>query len=182
MTVSGNTMVSVMNMTEHKITLVDRNTRSRYIFGPQQAKSLAASDIRSLAYVPGILTMFYDGKLRLDNDKLAAEFNIPTDIPEYSYTIEDIDNILLNEDIEVLLDTLDFAPEGILEIVKSRAVALKIPSLEKRKVISDRLSTDKLKVSIDKMIREAEEMEEALPVAEEKTVEKKRRRAPVNKK
>ena len=181
MTVSSSTMVSVTNMTEHKITLVDKNTRTRYAFGPQQSKSLSAGEIRSLAYVPGILTMFFDGKLRLGNDKLAVEFNIPVDVPEYAYTIEDIDNILLNEDIEVLLDTLDFAPEGIIELVKSRAVALKIPSLEKRKVISERLSTDKMKVSIDKMIRETEEMEEALPAAEEKPVEKKRRRAPVKK-
>lgn len=183
MTVSNDAMISVRNMTDHKQVLIDRNTRARYSFGPQQAKTLSAEDLRSLAYVPGILTMFYDGKLRMDNMELCREFNIPTDIPEYDYTIEDIDRILVKEDIEVLMDVLDFAPEGILELVKNRAIALKIPSLEKRRVISERLSTEQIAIDIDRMIRDAERMEMDMPVVEtNKATEKKRRRAPVNKK
>jgi hypothetical protein len=115
--------------------------------------------------------------------ELCREFNIPTDIPEYDYTIEDIYRILVKEDIEVLMDVLDFAPEGILELVKNRAIALKIPSLEKRRVISERLSTEQIAIDIDRMIRDAERMEMDMPVVEtNKTTEKKRRRAPVNKK
>lgn len=172
MTVSNDTLVGVRNMMNHKQVLIDKNTRSRYVFGPQQTKTITAGELRSMAYVPGVITMLYDGKLRLQNKELCEEFNIPTDIPEYDMTMDEVDDMLLNKDKDYLLDALDFAPEGILELIKSRAIELKIPDILKRKYISDALGCD-----IDNMIRTAERFEAASSEApaEKKTPERKRR-------
>lgn len=174
MTVSNNKLIEVRNMMDHKQVLIDKNTRSRYVFGAQQTKTITAGELRSMAYVPGVLTMLLDGKLRIQNRELCEEFNVPTDVPEYDLTIAEIDDILLNKEADYLLDALDWAPEGILELIKRRAIELKLPDVAKRKYISDRLECN-----VDEMIRNAEKLETAAsseaPVEQKKAPERKRR-------
>lgn len=178
MAVSSDTLVEVRNMMDHKQVLIDKNTRTRYVFGPQQTKTLSAGELRSMAYVPGVLSMLYDGKLRIKNKDLCVEFNIPVDVPEYDMTQDDVDDMLLNKELDYLLDALDWAPEGILELIKNRAIALRITDIVKRKSISDALGCD-----IDNMIRTAEKLEvtSAVEAPAEPKPERKRR-VPANKK
>ena len=55
--------------------------------------------------------------------------------PEYDYTPTDIKNLLLNGSLDELLDCLDFAPEGVIEIVKDLAVELPLNDVAKREAI-----------------------------------------------
>ena len=44
----------------------------------------------------------------------------------------------LNKPEEYLLDALDFAPEGIIDLIEKRAIELELPNMNKRKAIMNK--------------------------------------------
>ena len=56
--------------------------------------------------------------------------------PEYHYTESDVENLLLNGSLEQLEDALDFAPLGVIELIKEKAVSLKLSDINKRDAIA----------------------------------------------
>lgn len=73
--------------------------------------------------------------------------------------MEDIDRVLETGSTDELADALDFAPLGIVETLVSRATKLKIPNMNKRKLIQEMTGKD-----VNKMIAYKELLEE--PVEE----------------
>ena len=55
--------------------------------------------------------------------------------PEYFYTEEDIKHLLLDGSIDEFLDCLDFAPKGVIDILKDLAVSLPLNDMQKREAI-----------------------------------------------
>ena len=68
--------------------------------------------------------------------------------PEYFYDEATIKEILLNGSYDQLEDTLNFAPEGVISMIKDFAVKFEIPDVNKRKMISEKTG-----FSIDNAIR-----------------------------
>ena len=90
--------------------------------------------------------------------------------PEYYYTEEDVKTLLLTGSLDELKDCLDFAPEGVIELVKKVAVDIKLNDISKRKAIKESTGFD-----IDMAIYVNEE------TSEEKIEEKKERRTAIKK-
>lgn len=59
--------------------------------------------------------------------------------PEYNYTPEDIKKLLQEGTLDELLDCLDFAPEGVTDLVKVIAVELPLNDVAKREAILEKL-------------------------------------------
>ena len=57
-------------------------------------------------------------------------------------TREDIINLLANGSEDELLDCLDFAPQGVLDILKDEAVKMKLNDIRKREIIKEKLNFD----------------------------------------
>ncbi len=141
MAVSDNTAVSVRNLVDHKVVYRIPEDNVRREFQGFEVKKIKAGELRKLNYQYGghVLLNQY---LNVGNPELAEEFGVSSDIIEYNWTEQDVDDVLLRKDIDVLLDALDFAPQGIVELIKDRAVALRINDLAKRKAIADKLGFD----------------------------------------
>ena len=109
----------------------------------------------------------------MQNKSLAQEFGVDEDsfANEYNWDAAKVDQVLLSEPVEVLQDAMDFAPEGILQLIKDRAIALRLDSMDKRKVISDAM-----KIDLNGMIELAIKAEST----ETKEAPKKTRRASSN--
>ena len=174
-------VVSLTNMVDHTVSYsVPEMNVSRH-FDVFETKKVPAKEIRALNYKRGghVLLQHY---LCVKNDELKKEIDVPVDLPEYDYTVEDVDRILLKDDEDVLRDTLDFAPDGIVELVKSRAFKLKIPDTNKRRIIFEMTGTD-----IDTQITLQEQAEKALSRDgvttnnEKQEQPTRKRRVPVNK-
>lgn len=155
---NDDTLVLVRNMVDHKVVYVIPELNRRVVFEPFQEKKVPASELRALNYSNGGEVLIHN-YLCILNDDMRAEFNIPSDQIEYTWTIQDIHRVLedLNTPIEVLEDALDFAPEGIRELIVDSAVKWKIPDSNRRKVISRMTG-----VNIDKMIEFAEITEQTV--------------------
>lgn len=174
--------VQVINMVDHTVsyTIPEMNIVRR--FDPFEAKNLPVEEIIALNYKRGghRLLQHY---LCVKDDELKEIIGIPEDLFEYDYSEEDIERILLEDHEDVLRDTLDFAPQGIIELVKSKAFKLKIPDTNKRQIIFDMTGTD-----VDTQIKLQEMAEKALAEdgVESATQDKeeqprRRRRVPVKK-
>ena len=60
--------------------------------------------------------------------------------PEYNYKPADIKRLLTEGSLEEFLDCLDFAPDGVKEIIKTMAVELEINDVAKRDAILEKLN------------------------------------------
>ena len=109
-------------------------------FQGQEEKIVTFEEIRKLSYTPGgdILIKDY---LVIKDPEVLKELNINVE-PEYFYNKEEVINLLEHGTLDEFLDCLDFAPDGVLELVKEYAVTLPLNDVSKRKAIRDKLNFD----------------------------------------
>ena len=146
------TLVPVRNLVDHKVVYVIPELNRRVVFEPFQEKKIPAGELRALNYTTGGEILIHN-YISVKSNDLREEFNIPKDMVEYDWTIEDVRRVLtdLESPIEELEDALDFGPDGIRELLVDCAVKWKIPDANRRKVISKMTG-----VNVDKMIEFAE--------------------------
>ena len=135
-------------------------------FQKGEVKEIRMEELRKLSYLPGGQAIINDC-LIIHNEEALKELN-PDYEPEYFYTEADIRELLLKGTEAQFLDCLDFAPEGVIELVKQLAVELKVNDLAKREAI-----LNKTGFNVTRAIQINEESQEV----DEPDTEVKQRRA-----
>lgn len=155
---------------------IDEMGGLRRQFQPGETKILTYDELEKLSWIPG-------GKVLLDEyliiqDPEVIQALMGEDVqPEYYYNEAEIKELLLNGTIAQFMDCLDFAPEGVLDLVKKLAVELPCNNMEKLRLIEEKLGFNVIN-AIDLMKEdEAETKSEVEPAATSKTGV--RRSAPV---
>lgn len=169
-------------MSENIVSVTNRNngftgytipdTGVTKTFMPGETKKIDLEELKQLQYVEGgdyLLKHF----LIIDNKTALEALNMENVEPEYFYTENEIRELLTNGSLDQLEDTLNFAPEGVIEIIKTMAVTIELPDTRKRKMISDKTG-----LSIDSAIRLNEAMR-ADEVAADKPEAKVRKATPI---
>ena len=105
-------------------------------FSAGETKKITMEELRKLSYIPGGETILRE-YLVIDNKEALEELLNGVE-PEYFYTEEEVKALLLTGSLDQLMDCLDFAPEGVIDLVKNYAVELKINDIQKRQVILDK--------------------------------------------
>jgi division protein CdvB (Snf7/Vps24/ESCRT-III family) len=103
----------------------------RRVFQAGETKEITFEELQKLSYIPGGMALLRENLVILDNDE-AVNLILNHVEPEYSYTKDDIINLLKNGTLDELLDCLDFAPEGVKELIKAAAVELPLNDVAKR--------------------------------------------------
>lgn len=105
-------------------------------FQPRESKEISAEELRKLSYLPGgdVIIKEY---LIIHNEELLKELLGEVE-PEYYYSEDEVKTLLLSGSLAQLQDCLDFAPDGVIDLIKSLAVSLKIDNVSKRKAIQDK--------------------------------------------
>ena len=136
-------IIAVRNFTDQRgvYTIPEKNIRRD--FSGFETKQVQAGELRELWFKSGGAKLLQD-YLGVNNKELAKEFGITNDLftHEYSWTNEDIDRVLTSGSEDELADALDYAPRGIVETIIDRAVALRIPNMNKRKLIKEMTDKD----------------------------------------
>lgn len=140
----------------------------RRSFASGETKEVTMDELRKLSYLPGGQTLL-DRYFVVGNEQAVTELVGEVE-PEYYYTDEDVKNLLLTGSLDALKDCLDFAPKGVVELVKKYAVELKINDISKRKAIKDATG-----FNVDMAVYINEE------TSEDKVEEKKERRVTAKK-
>lgn len=164
-----NTIIKVMNRDNGTVgyTIPDLNNLHRN-FQPKEEKEVTMEELRKLSYLPGGETIIRDC-LIIENEEALKELLSNVE-PEYFYTEEDIKTLLTSGTIDQFMDCLDFAPAGVIDLVKDLAVKMEINDIRKRQAI-----LEKTGFNVDKAIQINKETSE-----EEVPAEKTRRAQPIS--
>lgn len=109
-------------------------------FTKNEVKKIKMGELRQLSYISGGQAIL-NNYLVIENSTAVEEL-IPNAEPEYHYTEADVRKILLTGSIDELLDTFDFGPEGIKDIIKDIAVKEQLNDVKKREIIKEKTGFD----------------------------------------
>ena len=130
-------------MEERMVSVTNRNVGTTgYVFDNgfhrkfeiNETKKIPLSELQQLSFIPG--GDYILKNCLVINDKNALEALNLTVEPEYFYSETEIKKILLEGTLDQLEDTLNFAPEGVIEMIKKIAVEVEVPDVRKRDMIS----------------------------------------------
>ena len=183
---NDNKMVRVTNRSRGTVgyTIPDMGNLQRF-FAHGETKVIPMEEIRKLDWTPGGAVLLRD-YLKIEDAEAVEEILHDVE-PEYNYTEKEIKEILLNGSMDQLMDTLDFAPEGVIDLIKDLAIKLEIPDVRKRNAISERTKCDISKaIEINQLSKNQDEepdtrvkQRRVQPVSTQSTV-KERRTAVLN--
>ena len=127
-------------------------------FNPGEEKLVSFEELRQLAYQSGGPGLIYN--YLLIGDKITDFVNIKPE-PEYYMDDEEVKDLLVNGSLDAFLDCLDFAPIGVLDLVKKYAVEMPLNDFNKRRAITERLG-----FNVDKAIANNEATKADVEAAE----------------
>lgn len=139
-------------------------------YAPQETKEVTFGELQALSYLPGGKKMLMN-YLVIENPRAIHELLGEVE-PEYYYTEKEVKRILLEGTQDEFLDCLDFAPKGVLELIKDLAVSLPVNDVAKRDAILEKLNFNVSRAIEIKNTKLDGETEESTP-------EKKTRRVAV---
>ena len=129
-------------------------------FQPGETKKIRHTELEKLSYREGGKVIIADYLLIQSQDAI-NDLGVPTE-PEYYMTQEQVIDLMKNGSMDAWLDCLDFAPQGIIEMIKSLSVSVPLGDYNKRRALQEKTGFD-----VDAAIKHMEEErdEQELPKA-----------------
>lgn len=118
-------------------------------FMPGETKRIKFDELEKLTYQSGGKTVL-NSYLQVTDAEVQEELNIHAE-PEYFMDEAQVVNLLQNGSLDEFLDCLDFAPVGVIDLVKDISTKLPLTDYAKRKALKDKIGFD-----IDKAIANIE--------------------------
>lgn len=150
-------------------------------FSKGETKEITMDELRKLSYISGGKVLLQNYLIVQNQDALKELLSDDVE-PEYYYGEEEIKKLLLTGSNDQLLDCLEFAPEGVIGLVKDLAVSLKINDISKRNIILEKTGfnvTNAITINEETIEGEGEEAKSSrrsAPVTVEKNDEAPKRR------
>lgn len=156
-------------------TVPDLRVKRSFVAG--EIKEIPCEELEILVQQPGgrvILTEY----LQVSKDDI-KQLDVLEPEQEYFYTDEDVKRIMKLGSLDEFLDMLDFAPEGVMDMIKTYAVSLPLTDLYKVNALREKTGFDSAKALENSLDDNGELQVAAAPkrrvVTEEKAPESKRR-------
>lgn len=177
--IDKNKRVKVTNRTGGSLAYRIESLRVvRHWVKPGDHLNISIDELLELKTVNGGTEILEDCVVIEDKEALRILFPDKEIEPEYAYGLKEIEFLLYEGETAQLLDTLDYAPKGVLDLIKSKSIE-KLPNeMSKINAINDKFNIDINKIhelSKEKDIHEPKEepkrKRRAKPLIEEETPE-----------
>lgn len=145
-------------------SIPEKNIHRQFTVG--ETKVIDHDELLALSYQsggPGLIKNY----LYIADAEAAKEFNGKIE-PEYHLDSEGVKNLILSGSLDEFLDCLDFAPEGVIEMIKTYAVELPMTDSRKAAELKKKTGFDAFAAIVHD--------QEAKAKDEEETVEEKKER------
>lgn len=112
----------------------------RRTFAPGEVKKISDAELEKLTFQPGgmaILAQF----LQIQDEVVLRNLNIRTE-PEYHMSEADVANLIRVGSLDAFLDALDFAPVGVIDLIKKLSLEIPLTDLHKRKALKEKTGLD----------------------------------------
>jgi len=117
-------------------TIPDLNNLHRE-FQPNETKIITFDELFKLSQVPGGTYIIANYLIVQDEEAIKELLGMIE--PEYFYTEREVINLLQNGSLDEFEDCLNFAPSGVLDLIKHIAVELPLNDVAKRDMIQKKL-------------------------------------------
>lgn len=127
-------------------------------FMPGETRRLPYSELVKLSFRPGgreLMTNF----LQIESEEATSDLNIRRE-PEYNMSEEQIVELITTGSLDAFLDCLDFAPIGVIDLLKKFSVSVPLTDYAKRTALKKKTGFD-VDVAIKNLVSEKEEENEA---------------------
>lgn len=148
--ITETTMYNVKNRSSSVVTYRIPETNLRREFAPGETKRIPFGELEKLTYQQGGKELLENFLQIMDNEP-TTDLNIHREL-EYDMSEAQIRDLLLTGSLDAFLDALDFAPIGVIDLIKSMAVSLPLTDLNKRRALRDKTGFD-----VDQALRHMEE-------------------------
>ena len=139
------------NKAKEKYFIVKNRSTSRVIyqipslnirreFAPGESMKISFKELQKFMYEPGARALL-ENFLQIDTETVLQDLNINTQ-PEYFLDEQQIKDLLLSGSQEAFLDCLDFAPIGVIDLIKTYAVSLPLSDYNKRQALKEKIGFD----------------------------------------
>lgn len=166
--IKADTKYNVKNRSSSTVVYRIPESNLRREFAPGETKQIPFEELEKLTYQQGGREML-EQFLQIVDEAVTSDLNVHREI-EYDMSEAQVRDLLLRGSLDSFLDALDFAPIGVIDLIKTLAVQLPLTDLNKRKALKDKtgFDVDKALVHIDE--EKQEEGERIEPLAPERRV------------
>lgn len=135
-------------------------------FAPGETKNITYGELEKLSYQPGGRAIMQNF-LQIIDPEATGDLGINRE-PEYDLSEQQIVDLMTKDSLDAFLDCLDFAPVGVIDLIKKFSVSLPLNDIDKRDALKKKTGFD-VTVALANMQKEKEDMNAP-------TVENKERR------
>lgn len=142
-------------------------------FAPGETKNITYGELEKLSYQPGGRTIMQNF-LQIIDPEATGDLGINRE-PEYDLSEQQIVDLMTKGSLDAFLDCLDFAPVGVIDLIKKFSVSLPLNDIDKRDALKKKTGFD-VTVALANMQKEKEDMD--VPAVESKERRVKTESAP----
>ena len=168
--INQDTMYNVKNRSSSVVVYRIPESNLRREFAPGETKRIPFGELEKLTYQQGGRTML-EQFLQIVDEAVTSDLNVHREV-EYDMSEAQVRDLLLTGSYDAFLDALDFAPLGVIDLIKALAVKLPLTDLNKRKALRDKTGFDVDKALTHIEEEREEETEHIEPLKQERRVKK----------
>lgn len=173
-----NTMVKVSNRSSGTVVYTVPEMHVTRVFSEREVKDVPFGELQAVSYQPGGRELLYHYLMVHDEEALRALINADEE-PEYWLTEDKIPVWINSSTIEEFTDALNFAPDGVKELIKKYAVTVPLNDIRKCDLIKEKLEFDvETAIKNDKADKEADNDTKNIVKKERLSTPKERKTTP----
>ena len=138
--INETTMYNVKNRSSSVVVYRIPETNLRREFEPGEIKRVSFGELEKLTYQPGGRELL-ENFLQILEEEVTTDLNVHREV-EYDMSEGQIRDLLLNGSLDAFLDALDFAPIGVIDLIKTLSVQLPLTDLNKRRALKEKTGFD----------------------------------------
>ena len=125
----------------------------RRSFAPGETKRISAEELEKLTFQPGGMTLLTNF-LQVQDEVVLEQMGVKVE-PEYHMSEKDVAELIAAGSLDAFLDALDFAPVGVIDLIKKLSVSIPLTDIQKRKALKEKTGFD-----VDAALKHIEEEKE----------------------
>lgn len=166
--INQDTLYNVKNRSSSVVVYRIPESNLRREFAPGETKRIPFGELEKLTYQQGGREML-EQFLQIVDEVVTTDLNVHRDV-EYNMSEGQIRDLLVSGSLDAFLDALDFAPIGVIDLIKTMAVKLPLTDLNKRKALKEKTGFDVDKALVHIEEEKNEEGKHITPNAPERRV------------
>ena len=166
--INQDTLYNVKNRSSSVVVYRIPESNLRREFAPGETKRIPFGELEKLTYQQGGREML-EQFLQIVDEVVTTDLNVHREL-EYNMSENQIRELLISGSLDAFLDALDFAPIGVIDLIKTMAVKLPLTDLNKRKALKEKTGFDVDKALVHIEEEKIEEGEHITPNAPERRV------------